>query len=76
MHISSITTANIKHDDDALFDLDLLNEIYSGLYDCTEYAIESNLDVPSNSEVSTKTLRFPEQLRLILDEGQHLSAIS
>ena len=32
--------------------------------------------MPSNSEVSAKTLRFPEQLKLILDEGQHSSAIS
>ena len=76
MSIRSIVIANSKHDNDDLFDLDLLNDICSGLDNYTEYAIESNLDKPSDSKASAKTLKFPEQLRLILDEGQHLSAIS
>ena len=76
MSIASIAIANSKHDDDDLFDLDLLNHICSGLDDCTKYVIESSLDISSNSKVSAKTLRFPEKLRFILDNSQHSSAIS
>ena len=77
MATRSAVMANVdNHQNDDLFDLDLLNAMCVGLDDIPECEIESILDMPSNCEVQEKALRFPEQLRLILDRGHHSSAIS